>query len=446
MARSLLSDLRLGFSLGALALGLATGLVADLTLRHSMAIERGLLLSSEAHRILDRLEAMGTAGVNQPVPESTVVDWWLISPDGRKTLASAGSRYLQTVPWNQIGERPQIVRPDGSHLYSAITLHSGLGTLWVAMDRSAEVQVVEHFRRDLAVLLLALCSSAAMLGHFIAKRGLRPLGQIRDETARIEARDLHRRLDATRFPEELSDLVTALNAALERLEDAFRRLEAFSSDLAHELKTPLQNLRSEMEGLILRPRADQDWGEALGSLLDELGRLDQMSDQMLFLARHASPGALVEPQPLAAGALLRETAAFFEASAEESGLRIRTEAPPDLLVEADPRLARRALLNLLGNAVRHTPKGGDITLSAASLPGATELSVRDTGEGIPSDLLQRVGVRFMRSDAARGRATGGAGLGLAIVKGIVELHGGSFAMDSAPGKGTTVRLRFPGSA
>ena len=443
MARSLLADLRLGFSLGALALGLATAAVADITLRHSMGIERGAVLSVEAHRILAKLEAAGPGEGIQPVPESSLVDWWLITPEGKKSEASAGSRFLQSVPWDAIDEQPRAIQTDRQHLYSAVALHSRLGTLWVAMDRSAEIKVVDHFRRDLAVLLLGLCASAALLGHFIASRGLRPLGEIRDETARIEARDLHRRLDAARFPEELADLAAALNAALERLEAAFARLEAFSSDLAHELKTPLQNLRAEMEGLVLRPKTSLDLPEALGSLLDELGRLDQMADQMLFLARHASPGASMNLQPLAAGALLQETAAFFEAAAEEAGVRVFTEASPDLLVEADPRLARRALLNLVGNALRHTPRGGRIALSATGLPGATELAVRDTGEGIPPDLLRRVGDRFMRIDAARGRTTGGAGLGLAIVKGIAELHGGSFTVESAPGQGTTVRLRFP---
>jgi len=229
VARSLVSDLRLAFSLGALGLGLATAIYADVTLRHAMAAEDGVVLQNEAHRILRKLEVEAASPPPQPTPESTQVDWWLLAPDGRRVLASAGAAFLQSVPWNGVGPDPVAFQTDRRHLYSAISLKSPLGTLWVAMDRSPEIRIVMHFRRDLAILLLALTLAAAGTGHLIARRGLRPLAEIRDETARIEAQDLQRRLDATRFPEELADVVGALNGALARLESAFSRMEAFSS-------------------------------------------------------------------------------------------------------------------------------------------------------------------------------------------------------------------------
>ena len=446
MARSLLSDLRLGFSLGALTLGIATAAFADMSMRHALASEHAEILVSESHRILQILETGPASSASRTVPESTLVDWWLLAPDGHRVWESAGAAFLESVPWNTTGSNPVEFRTDSQHLYSAIALKSPLGTLWVAMDRSPEIQVVKHLRQDLAVLLVVLTALSALLGHFIAKRGLRPLGQIRDETARIEAQDLNRRLDAWQFPEELADLVGALNGALGRLESAFNRLEAFSSDLAHELRTPLQNLRSELEGRVLRPQAVQDLPEFLGSLLEELGRLDHMVEQMLFLARNSVPGIGLDRQPLAAGALLREAAAFFGAAAEEAGVTLKTKAPPALLITADQRLVHRALQNLLANALRHTPSGGHITLSALPIEDGTEIAVTDSGDGIPTELLARLGDRFLRIDESRGRATGGAGLGLAIVKGIVALHGGAFLVESVMGQGTTVRLRFPGNA
>lgn len=442
MARSLLADLRLGFSIGALGLGLATGALADFTLRHAMEAERQTVLISEGQRILRHLETESSAPAVPP-PESSTVDWWLMSNEGGRLAGSAGSRYLQSVPWDSVGETPSTFQTDSRHLYSAVMIRSPLGVLRVAMDRSAEIFVVDHFRRDLAVMLLGLTGLAGLIGHFIARRGLRPLERIRDETALIEAKDLHRRLDAAQFPEELAELVASLNGALGRLDIAFKRLEAFSSDLAHELKTPLQNLRAELEGLILRPRGEAALPEAVGSLLDELGRLESMADQMLFLARHAGTGAPLAQVPVAAKAIFQETAEFFDAAAEEKALQVRVDAAPDLLVEADPALLRRALINLLGNAIRHTPKGGIVSLEAARTQGGTEIIVADTGEGVPPDLLPRLGDRFLRGDAARGRATGGAGLGLAIVKEIMELHGGSFHAASALGQGTAIRLHFP---
>jgi two-component system heavy metal sensor histidine kinase CusS len=430
--------------MGVLGLGLATAGFADMTLRHAMAAEDGSVLRSEAARILRNLETMAASPTPQPPPESSQVDWWLMAPDGERILKSAGAVFLRSVPWDQVGADPVEFRTDRTHLYSAEALKTPLGILWVAMDRSPEIQVVEHFRRDLAVLLLALTMVSAGLGHLIAKRGLRPLRLIRDETALIEAHDLHRRLDASKFPEELTDLVTALNGALGRLEIAFTRLEAFSSDLAHELRTPMQNLRAELEGRVLRPRPGADLPEFLGSLLEELDRLDHMVEQMLFLARSSVPGAALDQQSLAAGALLRETAAFFNAAAEEAGVEIRTEAPPDLLVFADQRLAHRALQNLLANALRHTPQGGSILISAQVASLATEIKVRDTGSGIPASLLPRLGDRFLRADEeGRDRASGGAGLGLSIVKGIMALHGGTFTVESVLGEGTCVKLRFP---
>lgn len=441
MARSLLSDLRVGFSLAVLGLGLTTAALTDFTLRHAMQIESGHVLHSEGLRILQKLEDQAKSP-GQAVPESTQVDWWLLSPEGHRIAGSAGAAYLKSVPWNSVGPEPSDFRVE-DHLYSAIALPSSLGVLWVAMDRTPEIQIVDHFRRDLTVIVLAISFLAGGLGHLIAKRGLRPLRLIRDETARIEAQDLHRRLDAARFPEELADLVAALNGALGRLEDAFTRLEAFSTDLAHELRTPLQNLRAELEGRVLRPKAEVNLPEILGSLLEELDRLDDMVEQILFLARSTVPGTAVNRQVILAGDLLRETTAFFGASAEEAGVELVIAASPDQQVRADPRLLRRALQNLIANALRHTPSGGRILLSASKVEDAEEIAVSDDGEGIPAELLPRLGDRFLRVDQGRGRATGGAGLGLAIVKGIMELHGGSFAVESRSGTGTTVRLRFP---
>jgi len=445
VARSLLSDLRLGFSAGALILGLAMGAFADVALRHSMATEDGLVAISEGRIILRQLEARAKAPPPGPEPESTLVDWRLLALDGKLLMGSAGSRFLGTLDWEGVGTEPVEFRVDGDHLYSAVLLPASMGgTLQVAMDRSNEIEVLFHFRRDLAAVLLLLVALSAVVGHIIARRGLRPLEMIREETSRIEAQDLHRRLNASRFPEELASLVAALNGALARLEGAFARLEAFSSDLAHELRTPIQNLRAELEGCILRPRAAADIPETLGSLLEELNRLDGMVEQMLFLARHSVPGAALDRQSLAAGALMRATAAFFAAAAEETGVSIKTEAPPDLLVYADARLAHRALQNLLANALRHTPAGGHVQLSARAIEGATEIAVTDTGDGIPAALLPRLGDRFLRLDEeGRDRASGGAGLGLAIVKGIITLHGGTFHVESALGEGTTVSLRFP---
>lgn len=426
-----------------LGLGATTAVFTDLALRHAMETEDGRVLRSEGQKILHLLESQGP--LNPSAPESPQVDWWLFDLNGRRIAGSAGATYLTSVPWDAVGSSPSTFQVE-HRLYSALVMRTSRGALWVAMDRTPEIQVVNHLRRDLAMLVFAITLLAGILGHLIAKRGLRPLRKIRDETARIEAQGLHHRLDAANFPAELADLVAALNGALGRLEAAFARLEAFSSDLAHELRTPLQNLRSELEGRVLRPPKDANLPEILGSLLEELDRLDGMVEQMLFLARGAAPGSAVVPQPLSAPALLQKAVEFFGPQAEDAGISLTIQSTPDCLIHADPRLLHRAVVNLISNALRHTPAGGRVVLSTIQEDRRTRLLVTDTGEGIPSDLISRLGDRFLRVDEGRARATGGAGLGLAIVKGIMELHRGTFQVESRVGQGTTVTLGFPDPA
>jgi two-component system heavy metal sensor histidine kinase CusS len=229
---------------------------------------------------------------------------------------------------------------------------------------------------------------------------------------------------------------------LDRLQDSFERLSRFSADLAHELRTPINNLVGEAQVTLARERTAAEYARVLQSGLEEHGRLARMIDSMLFLARADQAQSALEVQELEAAAHLRTVAEFYQPLAEEQAVALSCEG--DCRLKADPALVRRALSNLLSNALRCTPAGGAVILSAGMVGnGAAVLRVTDTGTGIGPEHLPRLGDRFYRVDPSRSDGDGGAGLGIAIVRSIMSLHGGELRIDSALGRGTEVSLIFP---
>ena len=315
------------------------------------------------------------------------------------------------------------------------------GTLHLAMDRSHEQTLVAGFRRTLGVAIALAALLAALLGRWVAKRGLRPLHLIATEAAHIDPSNLDRRLHGEHFPEELGELVTTLNGTLARLQEAFDRLGHMASELAHELRTPLQNLRAEVEGIVLGPKDAEASREALGSVLEECDRLARLIEQMLFLARSENPSTVIERKSVDAPSLLQSVADFFEAEAEEAHVNLHVEAATGLSISGDEPLLKRALHNLTANALRHTPAGGSIVLGARARDLGLQLFVRDSGAGLPPEVLARLGERWVRGPDSRGP---GLGLGLAITKGIAQLHGGKLQAENRPGGGAEASIWLPG--
>jgi len=226
---------------------------------------------------------------------------------------------------------------------------------------------------------------------------------------------------------------------LDRLEDAFERLSQFSADLAHELRTPINNLMGEAQVALSRERTTAEYTRVLQSALEEHAHLARMIDSMLFLAQADQACAALASISLEARAELQAVCDFYQALAEEQGVELACEG--QTRIAADPLLLRRALSNLLSNALKYTPRGGRVTLRAAEGPGTTRtLSVIDSGVGIASEHLAKLGDRFYRVDPSRTASPSGVGLGLAIVRSIMTLHGGSLLIDSTVGQGTTASL------
>ena len=320
------------------------------------------------------------------------------------------------------------------------------GKLWllqIALDITYDDLLLRNYRRILIVVsLLALVAFAAMAA-WIARHNLRPLLTITRMAQRITAQRLDERLAASGWPRDLAVLALAFDAMLDRLKDSVERLQQFSADLAHELRTPIQNLMLETDVTLTRARTPSEYQEALTHNLEELRRLAFMVDDLLFLARAESPRQSVDRQPVDAREALQKAWDFFDAAAEERGVAVVYQGSGT--VRAEPQLLHRALTNLLSNAMRNTPTGGEVTLAAETdASGACTIRVRDTGCGIAPEHLPRLFDRFYQVDPDRPRSVEGTGLGLPIVESIMGLHGGRVNVHSAPSKGSTFTLYFPG--
>ncbi len=310
----------------------------------------------------------------------------------------------------------------------------------VAVDRSQEEELLAGYRRSLWLVLGLALIACTLAGYQIARRGLRPVAEVTDMARRIRPATLGERLLTTGLPAELQALADTFNAMLQRLEDSFGRLARFSADIAHELRTPVNNLRGEAEVSLGKPRSPEEYREILGSCLEECGRLSRLIDNLLFLARAEDPKTQIEREWIHVLAELASVLEFHEAAATEAGVKLTVAASGELAAHVNRPLFQRAVANLLANAIAHTPPGGQVLLTAGRDPSGVWVEVADNGPGIEAVHLPHLFERFYRADPSRTSAGGRVGLGLAIVKGIAELHGGGVAVDSQPGHGTRMRL------
>jgi two-component system heavy metal sensor histidine kinase CusS len=313
----------------------------------------------------------------------------------------------------------------------------------VALDRANDALLLANYRLWMGVVVLVATVICPLAGYRIAQRGIDPVREITETARKTGSSTLDARIDSDGYPVELAALADTLNAMLDRLADSFHRLSQFSADIAHELRTPINNMRGEAEVTLSRARSIDEYKEALTSCLEESVRLSDLIARLLFLARAENPGTHLDREYVHIGQELAAVREYYAGSASEAGVTLNLGVIDDIVVALDRRLVRQAIGNLVANSIAHTPPGGTIILTAAAEDGHVCIDVHDTGSGIPAADLPRVFDRFYRADRSRSSQTGGMGLGLAIVKGVVTLHGGQTEISSEECKGTKVRLRFP---
>jgi two-component system, OmpR family, heavy metal sensor histidine kinase CusS len=329
----------------------------------------------------------------------------------------------------------------------------------VAIDVSQKAALLARCRFWFWVILLAAFAILPLFGYRIARQGIRPVEEMATTARHISSTNLRERILPEGYPFELASLASTFNQMLDRLEESFERISRFSADIAHDLRTPVNNIRGEAEVALARARSADEYHDVIESCLEEAVRLSDLIGDLLFLARAESPLANLRRERIDVGELLGGVREYYEASAADGGVSLTTVAAGEpLIAELDRTLLQRAVGNLISNALAHTPPGGAVVLGMGvdssgfddsdrdlSNPDSStiRIEVSDTGVGIPAESLPRVFDRFFRVDSSRAQASGGTGLGLAIVQSIMLLHGGKVEISSRPGQGTRVTLRMP---
>ncbi len=288
---------------------------------------------------------------------------------------------------------------------------------------------------------LLAAAVALVITYFLSRRISAPVKALTMATRRLGQGNLSQRVQSNEKG-ELGELAQAFNAMAENLERSEKLRRNMIADIAHELRTPLSNLRGYLEALrdgVIKPNR-----QIICSLDEEVNLLSRLVDDLQQLSLAEAGELKLNYQPENINELVKKTIALRQIQAAAKGIFISANLPEGLPpVNIDPQRISQVLLNLMDNAIAHTPQGGNITIVARKLDNRLEISVEDTGEGIPAEDLPFVFERFYRVDKSRTRATGGAGLGLAIAKSLVEAHGGEIQVQSQKGKGSRFSFTVP---
>lgn len=316
-------------------------------------------------------------------------------------------------------------------------------TIAIARSAGDRIELMHAYVFDVAAAAAAGALLIAALGYLITRRGLRPVSDVGRHASRIEASRLDERLSLDRGPVELDEIALPINRMLDRLEHAFTRMSRFSSDVAHDLRTPLANIISASQVILARERERADYEALIESNIEECERLQRMLDKMLFLARSDHATQHVAFARFEARGMLAKIVVYFNEIASDRNLRIALDGAG--IVVADELLFQRAVANLLSNAVEHARSSTTIVIAVAKHEGSTSITIRNHGNDIPPEHMAHLFDRFYRVDSSRRGSSKNSGLGLAIVRSIMDLHRGTVAVASAGGE-TAFTLAFPDQA
>jgi two-component system heavy metal sensor histidine kinase CusS len=356
------------------------------------------------------------------------------------TVAS-GAHHVQPLAGNAHHARP-LIWHDSRQEFHALQADGQLSgradqpvRILAAVDTGHHAQFMVDFQKNLLGYMLLATLASGLLGWMAARRGLAPLRAMKARAAAVTAHKLDQRMPVDAVPVEMADLAASLNEMLARLELDFNRLSEFSSDLAHELRTPISNLMTQTQVALSQRRVADEYRDILASNAEELQRMARMVSVMLFLAKAEHGLALASRESFKVAGEVRALFDFYEALAEEKGVQLALQG--EGWISADRLMFRRAISNLLSNALRYTPAGGQVLVEIAQAPQLTTVSVENTGADISPELLPRLFDRFFRAEKSRNHPdadSDGAGLGLSITRAIAQAHGGQASVTSAGGK------------
>ncbi len=425
-------------------------------LRHSLftSLDRQLRDDFElAEQMLDRDEAGGIRWRMDPAHEEPdaaesgrSVEVW--SPAGQLLYRTSG------LDLGALGPPRSAGRTDDARPWSATLVEQGhvrvfsapytVGAVPVLLRVARSEEPLRHELRELLVvlglglpLMLGLSSAG---GYWLARRALAPVGHMADRAHTITADRLGERLPVDDPEDEFGQLATVFNETLARLERSFAELRRFAADASHELRTPLTAIRSVGEVGLRGRRDEETYREIIGSMLEEADRLAQLVDSLLLLCRADVGAVVLRRERVDLGRVAQEIGAQLDVLAEEKRQTLSVEVISPVVAEADPVVLRQALINLLDNAIKHSPDGAQVRVVVRDRAGTPVVEVIDTGPGIAPEHREAIFQRFYRIDPARSREAGGAGLGLCIARWAVEVQGGRIELESDEGKGSTFRI------
>jgi heavy metal sensor kinase len=311
----------------------------------------------------------------------------------------------------------------------------------------SEEPIRARLREFALASLLALPIVMALVGfgsYLLAKRALTPLEEMACQAEAITSERLNERLPISEAGDEMDHLAAVFNNLLARLEQSFEQLRKFTSDASHELRTPLASIRSVGEVALEKDGTRAEYRDTIGSMLEEVNRLTVLVDNLLTIARADSGRIPLNPTVFSAVGLAREAVGLLDVLAEEKNQRITVQGDERIELKGDRVFLRQALVNIIHNAVKHSPMGGAISVVVWSdSVGGVRLEVADSGPGIAAEHSEKVFDRFYRADESRSREGGGAGLGLSIAQWAVRLHGGKVQLVTAPGEGCIFQMSLP---
>src|SRR6266852_6186453 len=438
----------------------------DQRIQSEASLTAGIL--AESYRARGTLVRADTAQRPVLIPDlaallEAVPDFLVITArDGSLLFASSDARALtfqQVEQLRSLASAPLSGRssgtlrlePNGPKIHYVVHYVTGAGPQFGAILAGADVRTAELGPDELlstfALVLPLGLALALLMGSWISRRALAAVDQIITEVREItDGRSLHRRLAEPRVKDELGRLAETLNQMMTRLERSFAALRRFTADASHELKTPLTVVRAGVERAITRPDLPQETLASLEETLQEVNRMTELLEALLTLARADEGRADLHKEAVDIREIIEEAGETGELLAEHAGVAIEIHLPPEpVVVPVDRSRIRQLALNLIENAVKYTPRGGQVSVELGSHDGRVVFSVADTGIGIAPGDLPHVFDRFWRADSARTRTSerAGTGLGLAICKWIAEAHGGTIEVQSRPGRGTTFTVGLP---
>ena len=311
--------------------------------------------------------------------------------------------------------------------------------IYLGLSGRDESQTLDTLRLYFFIICVGIVLLGFLIIFFTTKRMLGYVQRITDTAARIGHDDLRTRVPEVQGADEVAQLAFTLNRMLDRVENTVRQLHTITDSLAHDMRSPITAIRGRLEAALLR--TDEDgWAEPVASAIDELDRLCEFLTKSLDVAEAGADALRLQKEPVNLDELLQTMAHLYEPSMSERGLTLTLRSTSQVIVDADPSLIHRMMMNLFDNELKHLPPGCSVLIRMEAANSHCNIFLEDDGPGFPEEVASRIFEKY-----AKGSQSGGTGLGLAFVEAVVRAHEGTVEASNLPTRGIQIRIQLPRS-